>query len=112
MVENTSACNYECTGCDRSLVADNWKKRQMSLEEMERVALQIKALGIKQVAFFKLGEPFLSKHVKQELEILRRHNPEILIHTSTNGTLINTPEKLDAAMLMDHITFSIDGPDQ
>jgi pyruvate-formate lyase-activating enzyme len=112
MVENTSACNHACIGCDRNAIARTWKKRQMSLDDMERVAMQVQALGIKKVAFFKLGEPFLSRNVKQEIMILRKHNPGLIITTSTNGAMLDTDEKREAAMMLDYVGFSIDGPDQ
>ncbi|MBM3779333.1 MAG: radical SAM protein [Acidimicrobiia bacterium] len=112
MLENTSACNYACTCCNRSAIAQTWTKRSMNLADMERAAAEIGALGVESIFFFKLGEPFLSSRVKEEMTIVRRYNPTAWVVCSTNGSLLDSDSKRDAALMMDHVIFSIDGPDQ
>ena len=109
MVENTSACNLSCTSCDRDSIAKVWGRRQMSLQDIENVARLLQEHGIKNISLFKLGEPFLSKNIRKEVEILRKYNPDLEIYTSTNGTLLDSDEKRAAALEMNYVAISIDG---
>ena len=108
-VENTAGCNLDCLLCDRDRHKRLLKRPQMSLADVERVAETINTCGIKKMAFFKLGEPFLSPRVRDELTVLRQKNPGLFIWTSTNGMLLKTEDKREAALLMDNVVFSIDG---
>jgi MoaA/NifB/PqqE/SkfB family radical SAM enzyme len=81
----------------------------MSLGDMEIVAQSLARLGADYCGFYNLGEPFVSGTIRQELETLRKHNPHLRIIVSTNGLLVDTPEKREAALLTDDICFSIDG---
>lgn len=109
MVENNAMCNLSCLACDRGTVLSHRRKARMSLDEMEQVALLVKELGIRVLSFTNLGEPFQSDTILEELRIMRRHNPDITIMCSTNGLLLNSPGKQEAALLLDHLYFSIDG---
>jgi len=112
MVENTSLCNLNCTHCDRDKVMKIRKKTRMSLEDMERVSQTIRDFQIKTVFFHNLGDPFFSKTIFEEMCIMRKHNPDVRIYTSTNGLLLDSEKKREAALLMDHVFISIDGPSQ
>jgi hypothetical protein len=112
MVENTSACNLRCMSCPREKIRRIRSKACMSLEDVTKVATQLREAGIKQVAYLNLGEPFLSKNIRRELEIIREINPGIWINTSTNATLIDTDDKRDAALLIDKMEVSLDGCSQ
>lgn len=109
MVENTSLCNLKCTYCGREEIKQARKDRTMTLEDMERVAQVVKQHGIERISFFNLGEPFLSPRVLQELRVIRAHNPDVFIRCSTNGLLLDTDEKRQAALLTDDLMVSIDG---
>lgn len=111
MVENTSLCNLSCTYCGREAIRGSRKDRTMSLEDMERVSRLVRRHGIRRVSFWNLGEPFLSRRVLSELRVLREHNPDVEIRSSTNGLLLDTDDKREAALLLDYLMFSIDGPD-
>ena len=76
------------------------------------MAQTIRDSQIKTVFFLNLGDPFLSRTVFEEINIMRKHNPLVRIYTSTNGLLLNSEKKREAALLMDHVFFSIDGPSQ
>jgi pyruvate-formate lyase-activating enzyme len=109
-VENTAACNLSCLSCCRTEILRSRRGGlSLSPEDVEIVARTMAGLGAEHCGFYNLGEPFLSPRVRQELETIRRHNPHIKILTTTNGLLINTDEKREAALLVDHILFSIDG---
>jgi MoaA/NifB/PqqE/SkfB family radical SAM enzyme len=84
----------------------------MSLSDMESVAKIIRDIQIAEISFFNLGESCLSDRFHLEVDLLRKYNPGLRIYMSTNGALIDTPEKVRAAMEFHHILFSIDGPSQ
>lgn len=111
-LENTSACNLRCTSCPRAQIRRLRAKVSMSLREVRRVARELHETGITKVGYLNLGEPFLSKAIGPELEILREANPGIWITTSTNALLIDTDEKREAALLLDRMQVSLDGVDQ
>jgi MoaA/NifB/PqqE/SkfB family radical SAM enzyme len=112
LVENTSRCALKCLQCDRDSVTKIRKKRSMSLQDMEKVAATLQKYQIKTVSFHNLGEPFFSDMVHEHLSILRKYNPRIYIWTSTSGLLLDSEKKRGAALLADHILFSIDGSSQ
>ena len=81
----------------------------MPVAEMEKMADLVQRLGLRQVFYLNLGEPFLSPNVGQELPLLRKKNPDCRIVTSTNGMLLNTDAKREAALNFSHIFFSVHG---
>jgi MoaA/NifB/PqqE/SkfB family radical SAM enzyme len=111
MVENTILCNLECISCCNQVATGQRVGKIMSLEEVKKISTMIKEHKITRLAYFKLGEPFLSPRLNEELAIIRADNPELEITVSTNGVLVNTDRKRDAAMMMDIVSFSIDGID-
>jgi molybdenum cofactor biosynthesis enzyme MoaA len=76
---------------------------------MEQMADLMSRLGMKQIFYLNLGEPFLSPTIYQELPVLRRKNPDCRIVTSTNGMLLDTAAKREAALNFSHIFFSVHG---
>lgn len=111
MVENTVACPYQCVACYRSQVLKIRRSVHMTLDNIEKVANIIHTRGIKRLSLFNLGETFAAPNVGDQLHIIRESNPNLYIFISTNGSLLNTPKKREAAMLANHIVFSIDGID-
>jgi len=111
MVENTVACPYRCTACYRSMVLGTRRTTHMTLDDLRTVADTIREHGIEHVSFFNLGETFAAPQVCEQLRILRESNPDVFILISTNGMLLNNEAKQEAAMLADHLVFSIDGID-
>ena len=106
MVENTSRCNLQCASCPRPQIRRLRAKPSMSLDDVRRVAQQVREAGVASVAYMNFGEPFLSKNIRQELEILREENPGLRINTSTNAMAIDCDEKRAAALLVDRIQIS------
>ena len=111
LLENTVRCNVDCTGCARGTAANLRvnKQLQMPMAEMDRMADLVHRLGLQQLFYLNLGEPFLSPTVAEELPLLRRKNPDCRIVTSTNGVLLNTDAKREAALNFSHIFFSVHG---
>lgn len=112
MIENTINCNLNCLSCNREQICSLRNKKSMSLKDIKKISLLIKKNNIKEISYFNLGEPFFSKKIKKELEIIKKYNPNITITTSTNGLLLNSKEKKEAALLLDKIIFSIHGSTQ
>lgn len=111
LLENTVRCNVDCTGCARGMAAELRVNRQlqMPLADMEKMSDLVRELGLQQVYFLNLGEPFLSPNIGPELAMLRQKNPDCRIVTSTNGVLLNTDAKREAALNFSHIFFSVHG---
>lgn len=111
LLENTVRCNVDCTGCAREKAAGLRvdKQLQMPVREMEQMADLVRRLGMKQLFYLNLGEPFLSPTIGEELPMLRKKNPDCRIVTSTNGVLLNTDAKREAALNFSHILFSVHG---
>lgn len=112
MLENTSLCNLHCLSCRRDTVKRMRKRRRMSLDDVRKVAADLAQIGVNEITFHHLGEPFMSGRVLDELTILRDHNPNLRLVVSTNGMLVDTDSKREAALLFDSIYFSLDGIDQ
>jgi MoaA/NifB/PqqE/SkfB family radical SAM enzyme len=66
-------------------------------------------LGLESLFYLNLGEPFLSPNIGQELPLLRQKNPDCRIVISTNGIILNSDTKREAALSASHIFFSIAG---
>lgn len=111
LLENTVRCNVDCTGCARETAAGLRVNKQlnMPLDQMDKMTDIVARLGMKQVFYLNLGEPFLSPTIGEELAMLRRKSPDCRIVTSSNGVLLNTDAKREAALTFNHIFFSVHG---
>ena len=109
-IENTSLCPLQCISCPRDKLAQIRKgKRSMTPGDIENLSQMLHNINAVECNYVNLGEPFLSKNVRQELEIIRRSNPDIKINTSTSCMVMDSDEKREAALLTDHIVVSIFG---
>jgi molybdenum cofactor biosynthesis enzyme MoaA len=101
----------DCVGCLREGAAairvNN--QQQMPLNELSEMADLTARLGLQQIFYLNLGEPFLSPNICQELPLLRAKNPKTRIVISTNGVLLNTDAKREAALSASQILFSLHG---
>ena len=109
LLENTVRCNIDCIGCDRQSAARIRTSKQMDLQTLSRMADLVHDLGLQQLFYLNLGEPFLSPNVGQELPLLRKKNPDCRIIISTNSIILNNDAKREAALSASHIFFSIAG---
>jgi hypothetical protein len=109
LLENTVICNVDCIGCAREGAANVRTKKTMPLAELTQMADLAARLGMEKIYYLNLGEPFLSPTVCQELPILRAKNPNARILVSTNGMLLNTDAKREAALNLSQILFSVHG---
>ena len=111
LLENTVRCNIDCVGCDRIQAAGLRKTKQMEMPQLAKMADLVKDLGLQQLFYLNLGEPFLSPNIGKELPLLREKNPDCRIVISSNAIILNTDAKREAAMFASHIYFSIAGID-
>ncbi len=109
LLENTVRCNIDCIGCDRQSAARIRTTAQMDLAKLSRMADLVHDLGLQQLFYLNLGEPFLSPNIGQELPLLRSKNPDCRIVISTNGIVLNNDAKREAALSASHLLFSIAG---
>ena len=112
LLENTVRCNIDCIGCDRQSAARIRTTQQMELDKLSRMADLVHDLGLEQLFYLNLGEPFLSPNIGPELALLRQKNPKCRIVISTNSIVLNTDAKREAALNASHIYFSIAGVDE
>ncbi len=73
-------------------------RKTMPLAELSQMADLAARLGMERIFYLNLGEPFLSPTICQELPLLRAKNPDAYIRVSTNGVLLNTDAKREAAL--------------
>ena len=111
MVENTVLCNLSCGSCVRNVLMQTRSQKTLELEDIRKISDLLQRQGIETLYYFKFGEPFLSPRIDEELRIIRGANPGLKIVISTNGGPLDSDRKRDAALMADHIFFSIDGPD-
>jgi hypothetical protein len=111
LLENTVRCNIDCIGCDRVQAMGLRKTKQMELDKLAKMADLVKELGLQQLFYLNLGEPFLSPNIGKEMPLLREKNPDCRIVISSNAIILNTDAKREAAMYASHIYFSIHGID-
>jgi len=109
LLENTVRCNIDCIGCDRQSAARIRTTLQMDLAKLSRMADLVSELGLQQLFYLNLGEPFLSPNIGEELPLLRKKNPDCRIVISTNGIILNNDMKREAALSASHLLFSIAG---
>jgi MoaA/NifB/PqqE/SkfB family radical SAM enzyme len=111
MVENTVLCNLSCGSCVRKVLMQTRSQKTLELEDIRKISDLLQRQGIETLYYFKFGEPFLSPRIDEELRLIRSANPGLKIVISTNGGPLDSDRKRDAALVADHIFFSIDGPD-
>src|ERR1017187_8090973 len=109
LLENTVICNVDCIGCAREGAANIRRSKTMPLAELGQMADLAARLGMQRIFYLNLGEPFLSPTICQELPLLRSKNPDAYIRISTNGILLNTDAKREAALNLSDIQFSVHG---
>src|SRR3569833_1196018 len=111
LLENTVHCNIDCLGCDRKQAAGLRKTKLMELDKLAKMADLVKELGLQQLFYLNLGEPFLSPNIGKEMPLLREKNPDCRIVISSNAIILNSDAKREASMYASHIYFSVHGID-
>src|ERR1041385_1567290 len=112
LLENTVRCNIDCIGCDRESAARIRTNLQMDLDTLSKMADLVSELGLQQLYYLNLGEPFLSPNIGKELPLLRQKNPNCRIVISSNAIVLNNDMRREAALSASHIFFSVAGVDE
>jgi molybdenum cofactor biosynthesis enzyme MoaA len=110
MVENTVHCNLDCLGCERDTVMQGRSKKSMSLDDIRKISAMIRENAIETIFYFNLGEPFFSKHIHEELKIIKGASRKLALCISTNGVLLDNDDKREASLLVNLLLVSLDGP--
>jgi len=101
----TSLCNHKCIMCTHSIFTPRTKS--MPLEKAKNILKQARELGVCEVGFHSMGEPFLSKDL--EAVVLEAKNLGYeYIYFTTNGSLA-TEERIKKLFQngLNSIKFSI-----
>src|SRR5258708_2722167 len=109
LLENTVICNVDCVGCAREGAANVRAGKTMPLAALSQISDLMARMKMERIFYLNLGEPFLSPKVCEELPLLRAKNPDAHILVSTNGILLNTDAKREAALNLSQILFSVHG---
>lgn len=115
-LNTTELCNRKCVFCPR-VDPEIYPNRNlnMTVKTAEKIAADLAAVGFKgRISFSGFGEPILNKKLPDLIRAVRRHLPDNLVDTNTNG------DKLTAAMVRNVFDAGIsaiyinmyDGPDQ
>lgn len=104
-VEVTNICNANCIFCAYQFYKA--KKQTMTMETLNKVAAEIKELGIKNIDMTPFaGEIFTDKDIMKKIEVLKSCNPKRLLTYSNLIDLRNTsiPEILNSGITDLHIS--------
>ncbi len=103
LLDPTSACNLHCTGC---WAAEYGNKLNLSLEEIDSIIRQGKALGV-YMYIYTGGEPLVRK---RDLMTLCRRHPDCQFLAFTNATLIDSAFAKDMLAVKNFIpAISLEG---
>ncbi|GFP38125.1 hypothetical protein HKBW3S44_01805, partial [Candidatus Hakubella thermalkaliphila] len=106
IIENTNACNSDCTFCVHSKMSR--KKGFMSFPLFKKIVDDCANLEVKEVAIYRLGEPLLDPQFSKEIAYAKKAGIEI-VSTNTNASLLdeeNATKILDSGL--DVIYVSLD----
>ncbi len=112
----TDKCNFRCTYCmPREVFGADYQfmpqHQLLTLEEIERVAIQCVALGVRKIRLTG-GEPLLRKNIEQlisRLRLLRTPEGErVELALTTNGTLLASKAQALKDAGIDRVTVSLD----
>ncbi len=90
MIEPTNRCNIACTFCDTGRGLTKRPKGYMPLENYRKLIDEVSGYVLFLFLYY-IGEPFMHPDIYEMINYA--HRKKISVYTSTNGLLINTPEK-------------------
>lgn len=110
MLELTNSCNHSCLFCYHK--QSKRKPTIMKPEFAMRIIDEAYELGVRKLALYLLGEPFLYQYLTDIIKYAKQKKYEY-VYLTTNGVLANSnrmKEVIDAGL--DSIKFSIDAIDK
>ena len=100
-IEITNVCNLKCSFCPQTLR----KSKTMSLEDFEKVLIQIKPFT-DYIYLHVKGEPLIHSDLGEILDMCEKYN--LFVNITTNGTLINKiKDKILNKPALRQINFSL-----
>lgn len=114
MISSTDSCNLLCRTCWRLEKEENpnlWKASELTLDEIDRILVDCKELGVESIDFTGGGEPFLRKDVFEILACVKKYG--FWSTLTTNGTLTDR-ERIEGIIRggLDDICFSLESADE
>jgi radical SAM protein with 4Fe4S-binding SPASM domain len=116
-IEVTNKCNLRCTYCPLSLPEYSETVggfKSLSMEQFEKVSLDIKAGGkIKVLRFYFIGEPLVNTHLPEMISMAKKMDLADRTELTSNVTLL-TEEKSKQLVNsgLDYLRVSISGVEQ
>ncbi len=109
-VESTDACNLNCPGC---LHREDRTESELSFNTFKKTIDEI-GKHLSTILFYIDGENYLHPEAMEMTRYAKLVNPELRIHTSTNGLMFHgTERQIDFVRSgVDSVIFSIDGANQ
>jgi MoaA/NifB/PqqE/SkfB family radical SAM enzyme len=108
LLENVSYCNLACLSCDRNSIRRTQGNATIR-PQLDKVVEAVRLLQPETIYYFKLGEPFLSPSIQEEVKAVLSASPHSRIICSTNGVPMRGAGRVEAALMMDEIYVSLDG---
>lgn len=103
-IEVTNACNYACDFCPRD--TERMKRANTFIDvELVKTIVERDFEGSYFTEFQLSGEPLLHKQLYEIVSLLKG---KVLTGLSTNGSATHSSRNLEALMLIDYVTISID----
>ncbi|MEI8085626.1 MAG: glycosyltransferase [Paludibacter sp.] len=109
---NPEDCNLNCIMCEEHSAYSDFipqlyketgvKPRRMKFETVDKIFLQAKEMGIKEIIPSTMGEPLLYKDIEGIFELSKKH--EIKINLTTNGTFPRLKIEDWAALIIPNTT--------
>ena len=109
-IELTGRCNFACAFCARSQRLRQQKDMDQAL--FERLALEMRGVGVEELGLFYLGESFLVGWLEAAVRFAKREAGYPYVFLTTNGSLA-TPARLRTLMEagLDSLKFSLNYAD-
>lgn len=111
MIEPTNTCNIACTFCDTGRGLTIRPKSFMSIENFRKIIDEMSE-HVLFLFLYYIGEPFMHPKIYEMINYANKK--KISIYTSTNGLLIDTPEKAGKLVEsgLDTLLISFTGADK
>ncbi len=107
-IDVTTVCNFRCKMCPIHFVKQEHK--HINWDVFTRIVDNLS--GISEVALVGLGEPFTNPDIFRAIAYCKAKG--MCVRTTTNGSLLNTPDRLKSLFDsgLDALSFSVDSLDE
>lgn len=88
-IQTSSSCNFGCTMCAYSQVADELSQGKMPWEVYKKIIDECGQNNVPKIALFLMNEPLLDENLIGRLKYAREKNPQAIISIATNASLLS-----------------------